>query len=214
MNFEAAREQMVEDQLRARGITDARVLAAMRTIPRHLFVDESMRQRAYEDSPLPIDAAQTISQPYMVALMSEVLELNGTERALEIGTGSGYQTAVLAALASEVFSVERLEGLADTARARLAALGYGEHVHVQTGDGSHGWAALAPFDAILVTAAVQSVPRPLVEQLADGGALVLPLGEVELQGLARIRRQGGALHVDYFGECRFVKLIGEYGWEE
>jgi protein-L-isoaspartate(D-aspartate) O-methyltransferase len=214
MNFEAAREQMVEDQLRARGINDARVLAAMRTIPRHLFVDESMRQRAYEDSPLPIDAAQTISQPYMVALMSEVLELNGTERVLEIGTGSGYQTAVLAALASEVFSVERLEGLADTARARLAALGYGEHVHVQTGDGSHGWAALAPFDAILVTAAVQSVPRPLVEQLADGGALVLPLGEVELQGLARIRRQGGALHVDYFGECRFVKLIGEYGWEE
>jgi protein-L-isoaspartate(D-aspartate) O-methyltransferase len=214
MNFEAAREQMVEDQLRARGIKDARVLAAMRTIPRHLFVDESMRQRAYEDSPLPIDAAQTISQPYMVALMSEVLELDGSERVLEIGTGSGYQAAVLAELAAEVFSVERLDVLADSARARLAALGYGEHVHVQAGDGGHGWASAAPFDAILVTAAVQSVPRPLVEQLADNGALVLPLGEVELQGLARIRRDGSGLRVDYFGECRFVRLIGEYGWEE
>ncbi len=239
MSFEAARAQMVEDQLRARGITDARVLAAMRSVPRHLFVEESMRRRAYEDSPLPIDAAQTISQPYMVAVMSELLELDGTERVLEIGTGSGYQAAVLAELASEVFSVERLAVLAEGARQRLAGLGYGERVRVRAGDGGHGWAAAAPFDAIVVTAAVQSVPRPLVEQLADGGALVLPLGEVELQGLARIRRRpavgagsagplpvgslgaaksdrllGGGLTVDYFGECRFVKLIGEYGWEE
>ena len=214
MNFEAAREQMVEDQLRARGIQDARVLAAMRTIPRHLFVDESMRRRAYDDSPLPIDASQTISQPYMVALMSEVLELDGTERVLEIGTGSGYQAAVLAELASAVFSVERLAGLAESARQRLAALGYRERVRVRAGDGGDGWVTAAPFDAIIVTAAVQSVPRPLVEQLADGGALVLPLGDVDLQGLARIRRQGSGLRVDYFGECRFVKLIGEYGWEE
>ena len=252
MSFEAAREQMVEDQLCARGITDARVLAAMRSVPRHLFVDASMRQRAYEDAPLPIDAAQTISQPYMVALMSELLELDGTERVLEIGTGSGYQTAVLAELASEVFSVERLSTLAASARQRLATLGYGERVHVHAGDGGNGWPAAAPFDAIIVTAAAQSVPRPLIEQLADDGALVLPLGEEELQGLARIRRQGpavggprvgafsmdrsplrgasgqdwslgaaksnaipgGSLTVDYFGECRFVKLIGEYGWEE
>ena len=214
MNFEAAREQMVEDQLRRRGIKDPRVLAAMRTIPRHLFVDESMRQRAYEDSPLPIDAAQTISQPYMVALMSELLELAGTEHVLEIGTGSGYQAAVLAELAAEVFSIERIDGLAASARQRLAALGYGARVHIRTGDGAHGWPEAAPFDAIIVTAAVQAVPRPLVEQLADVGALVLPLGDAELQGLARIRRQGGGLHVDYFGECRFVKLIGEYGWEE
>ncbi len=214
MNFDAAREQMVEDQLRARGIKDARVITAMRTIPRHLFVDPSMRRRAYDDSPLPIDAAQTISQPYMVALMSEVLELDGTERVLEIGTGSGYQAAVLAELAHEVFSIERLDVLADGARARLATLGYREQVHVHVADGNGGWPAAAPFDAIIVTAAVQSVPRPLVEQLADGGALVLPLGEIELQGLARIHRAGSGLHVDYFGECRFVKLIGEYGWEE
>jgi protein-L-isoaspartate(D-aspartate) O-methyltransferase len=214
MNFEAAREQMVEDQLRARGITDARVLAAMCTIPRHLFVDPSLRRRAYEDSPLPIDAAQTISQPYMVALMSEVLELNGTERVLEVGTGSGYQAAVLAELAGEVFSVERLAGLAERARQRLATLGYRERVHVQVADGDYGWAAAAPFDAIMVTAAVQCIPRPLVDQLAGDGALVLPLGEVDLQGLARIRRQASGLRVDYFGECRFVKLIGEYGWEE
>lgn len=214
MNFDAAREQMVEDQLRARGIKDARVITAMRTIPRHLFVDPSMRRRAYDDSPLPIDAAQTISQPYMVALMSEVLELDGTERVLEIGTGSGYQAAVLAELAHEVFSIERLDVLADGARARLATLGYRERVHVHVADGNDGWPAAAPFDAIIVTAAVQSVPRPLIEQLADGGTLVLPLGEIELQGLARIRRAGCGLHVDYFGECRFVKLIGEYGWEE
>jgi len=213
MNVDTARVQMVESQLRSRGISDPRVLAAMGAVPRHLFVDAALRERAYDDSPLPIDAAQTISQPYMVALMSEALALEGAERVLEIGTGSGYQTAILAELASEVFSVERLAVLAERARERLAALGYQERVHVQLGDGGYGWPAAAPFDAIIVTAAAQSVPRPLLEQLSDGGALVLPLGEAELQGLARIRRQGGGLQVDYFGECRFVKLIGEYGWE-
>lgn len=213
MSVDTARAQMVEDQLRARDITDPRVLAAMGAVPRHLFVDASLRGRAYDDSPLPIDAAQTISQPYMVALMSEALALEGTERVLEIGTGSGYQTAILAELAGEVFSVERLPVLADRARERLAALGYQERVHVHVGDGGQGWPAAAPFDGIIVTAAAQSVPRPLLEQLCDGGALVLPLGEAELQGLARIRRRGGGLQVDYFGECRFVKLIGEYGWE-
>ena len=214
MNFEAARAHMVEAQLCARGIKDARVLAAMHTVPRHLFVDESLRQRAYEDSPLPIDGAQTISQPYMVALMSEVLELDGTERVLEIGTGSGYQTAVLAELASAVFSIERLAGLADSARRRLAALGYGERVQVRAGNGGDGWPEAAPFEAIIVTAAVQAVPRPLLEQLAEKGALVLPLGDSELQGLARIIRESSGLRTDYFGECRFVKWIGEYGWEE
>ena len=207
MTFEEARNQMVEMQLRARGIRDPRVLAAMRAIPRHLFVDAALQPRAYDDLPLPIDAEQTISQPYMVALMSQVLELTGCERVLEIGTGSGYQAAVLAEFGAEVFSIERIALLAEHARARLARLGYGDRIHVRSGDGTAGWSDAAPFDAIIVTAAVQQVPRPLIQQLADGGSLVLPLGDAELQGLARIRKDSG-LQVDYFGECRFVKLIG------
>ncbi len=213
MTFEAARNQMVELQLRARGIHDPHVLAAMQAIPRHLFVDAALQPRAYDDEPLPIDAAQTISQPYMVALMSQVLELAGWERVLEVGTGSGYQTAVLAELVDKVFSIERIDLLAEGARNRLARLGYADRVRVRSGNGGDGWPDAAPFDAIVVTAAVQQVPRPLLQQLADGGCLVLPLGEAELQGLARIRKDGGGLQVDYFGECRFVKLIGEYGWE-
>ena len=213
MTFEDARNQMVEVQLRARGIHDARVLAAMRAIPRHLFVDAALQPRAYDDAPLPIDAEQTISQPYMVALMSQVLELRGGERVLEVGTGSGYQAAVLAEFGAEVFTIERVDRLADCARARLLRLGYGDRIHVRTGDGAAGWPEMAPFDAIIVTAAAQQVPRPLIQQLAEHGSLVLPLGEADLQALARIRKCGDRLHDDYFGECRFVKLIGEYGWE-
>lgn len=213
MSFEDARNQMVEMQLRARGIHDPHVLAAMRAIPRHLFVDPTLQPRAYDDSPLPIEAEQTISQPYMVALMSQVLELTGPERVLEVGTGSGYQAAVLAEFAAEVFSIERLDHLAECARTRLVRLGYGNRIHVRAGDGAAGWPEAAPFDAIIVTAAAQQVPRPLIQQLTEGGCLVLPLGEADLQGLARIRKQGSRLQVDYFGECRFVKLIGEYGWE-
>lgn len=213
MIYEDVRNQMVETQLRARGIHDPRVLAAMRAIPRHLFVDPALQSRAYDDSPLPIGAEQTISQPYMVALMTQVLELTGFERVLEIGTGSGYQAAVLAECVAEVFSIERIELLAAQARGLLARLGYASQIHVRCSDGVAGWCDAAPFDAIIVTAAVQQVPRPLIQQLADGGCLVLPLGEAELQGLARIRKEPGGLQVDYFGECRFVKLIGEYGWE-
>jgi protein-L-isoaspartate(D-aspartate) O-methyltransferase len=213
MNFDQAREQMVEEQLHARGIHDERVLAAMRRVPRHLFVETALRRRAYDDTPLPIGQEQTISQPYMVALMSALLELKGHERVLEIGTGSGYQTAVLAELAREVFSLERIESLTGSAHACLEALGYGAWVHLRTADGSNGWPEAAPFDGIMVTAAVQQIPRPLVEQLADGGYLVLPLGEVELQGLTRIHKRGTQLDVAYLGECRFVKLIGPYGWE-
>jgi protein-L-isoaspartate(D-aspartate) O-methyltransferase len=146
-------------------------------------------------------------------LMSQVLELTGGERVLEVGTGSGYQSAVLAELAGEVFSVERIDLLAQRARARLARLGYGDRIRLRIGNGGAGWPEAAPFDGIVVTAAVQQVPRPLLQQLADGGHLVLPLGEADLQGLARIRKGAGGLQVDYFGECRFVKLIGEYGWE-
>lgn len=214
MNFEAARDQMVEEQLRGRGIHDEAVLRAMRAVPRHLFVDASVRNRAYEDSPLPIDEAQTISQPYMVALMVELLELRGHERVLEVGAGSGYQAAVLAELAAEVHTIDRIAALADRARLRLDALGYSGRVWVHTGDGAQGWRAAAPFDGIVVAAAAREVPRPLLEQLKPGGALVLPLGEADLQGLARIRRGPEGLQVDYFGECRFVKLIGPYGWEE
>jgi protein-L-isoaspartate(D-aspartate) O-methyltransferase len=213
MNFAQAREQMVEEQLQARGIHDQRVLAAMRRVPRHLFVESALQWRAYDDTPLPIGQDQTISQPYMVALMSESLELKGHERVLEIGTGSGYQTAVLAELAREVFSIERIESLTGCARACLETLGYGDRVHLRTADGSDGWPEAAPFDGIMVTAAVLQIPRPLVEQLADGGYLVLPLGEAELQGLTRLEKRGERLDVNYFGECRFVKMIGPYGWE-
>lgn len=214
MNFEAAREQMVEEQLRGRGIRDERVLMAMRKVPRHLFVDAAMRDRAYDDSPLPIDAEQTISQPYMVALMVEVLELRGHEKVLEVGTGSGYQTAILSELAAEVYSIERIPALAEQASMRLRELGYAAGAHVRVGDGAQGWVEAAPFDGIVVAAATREVPRPLIEQLAPSGALVLPLGEIDLQGLARIRKAKQGLQVDYFGECRFVKLVGPYGWEE
>ncbi len=214
MNFELARAQMVEEQLLARGINDARVLAAMRKIPRHLFVDRALQNHAYEDSPLPIDADQTISQPYMVALMSQSLDLTGHERVLEIGTGSGYQTAVLAELAAEVFSIERMSVLSQDAATRLQRLGYQSRVHLRSGDGVGGWPEAGPFHAMVITAAVQQIPRPLLGQLATDGRLLLPLGEADLQGLARVRKSGDGLHVDYLGECRFVKLIGQYGWEE
>jgi len=214
MNFDHARDQMVEEQIEARGIRDPRVLAAMRRVPRHLFVQAALQNQAYDDTPLPIGAAQTISQPYMVALMSELLALKGHERVLEIGTGCGYQAAILAELASEVFSIERVAELWERACACLERLAYGPRVHLRCADGSNGWPEAQPFDGIMVTAAVRHVPRPLVEQLTDGGYLVLPLGEADLQGLARIHKRGSELNVAYFGECRFVKLIGPDGWEE
>lgn len=213
MNCDHAREQMVAEQIEARGIHDPRVLAAMRRVQRHLFVEPALQLQAYDDTPLPIGAAQTISQPYMVALMSELLELKGSERVLEIGTGCGYQAAILAELAAEVFSIERVAELWQRARACLERLGYGTRIHLRCADGSNGWPEAQPFQAIMVTAAVRRIPRPLLEQLSDGGYLVLPLGDADLQGLARIRKNGKELDVKYFGECRFVKLIGPYGWE-
>jgi protein-L-isoaspartate(D-aspartate) O-methyltransferase len=203
---------MIEEQLVSRGISDSRVLASMERVERHRFVEEALRVRAYDDKPLPIGARQTISQPFMVGLMTQALELKGSERVLEIGTGCGYQTAVLAELAATVFSIERLSGLAATARQLLDELGY-YNVAVRVGDGTLGWAEEAPFDAILVTAGAPQVPRPLVAQLACGGRLVFPIGEEELQTLVRIRKDGGGLHEEYFGDCRFVKLVGRYGWD-
>ena len=202
--FDEDRERMVAAQLAARGIADGRVLEAMRRVPRHLFVDPTLRAQAYEDTPLPIGARQTISQPYMVALMSEALELaDGGDHVLEVGTGSGYQTAVLAELGARVLSLERIPELADRARALLGELGYLDRVTLELADGTLGWPAAAP-----------QIPRPLIEQLGPGGRLVLPMGEEELQGLVRIRRGPDGIAEEYLGECRFVKLRGSYGWEE
>lgn len=185
----------------------------MATVPRHLFVPEELKEHAYEDRPLPIGQDQTISQPYMVALMAEAMGLGGNERVLEVGTGSGYATAVLAELCAEVYSIERLEALAARARSLLASLGYG-NVFIVTGDGTLGLPAHAPYDAAIVSAAAPCLPRPLLDQLKPEGCLVIPMGEQELQSLVRVRKSGGTLREEYLGECHFVKLIGAYGWEK
>ncbi len=211
VNYEGARQKMLDAQIRARNVRDPRVLEAMRKVPRHLFVEEALRDRAYLDKALPIGEKQTISQPYMVAAMSEALELTGRERVLEIGTGSGYQTAILAELAESVFSVERIASFVPLARRRLEALGR-YNVLVKVGDGTIGWSEHAPYDAILVTAAAPQLPRPLLEQLSVGGRLVVPMGPEESQTLMRIRRDEKGFHEEALGECRFVKLIGRHGW--
>jgi protein-L-isoaspartate(D-aspartate) O-methyltransferase len=202
---------MVQEQLVGRGIKDPRVIQAMREVPRHLFVEEALAERAYDDGPLPIGDKQSISQPYMVALMTEALELKGDEKVLEIGTGSGYQTTVLAELARNVFSIEKIRALAIRARAILDELNY-YNVAIHIGDGTLGWTEQAPFDAILVTAGSPTLPQPLVEQLATGGRLVIPLGDEQSQVLKRIRRTASGLEEEQLGECRFVKLWGKYGW--
>ena len=214
MDFEAARRRMVEEQLAARGVRDPRVLEAMRIVPRHLFVPLELRARAYHDTPLPIGEGQTISQPYMVAVMTEALELTGGERLLEVGTGSGYQAAVLAVLGAQVVTIELLEPLAVRARAALAALGLDARVRVEVGDGTLGWPAGAPYDAVLVTAGAPQIPRPLLAQLGPAGRLVLPMGDEDLQTLVRLRQGPEGLIEEYLGECRFVKLHGAYGWED
>jgi protein-L-isoaspartate(D-aspartate) O-methyltransferase len=214
VGFDAERNRMVREQVEARGIRDPAVLAALRSIPRHLFVPAQVAERAYDDGPLPIGEEQTISQPYIVALMTEALELRAGARVLEVGTGSGYQAAVLAEQGAHVVTLERIAALAERARALLGTLGYLDRVRTEVGDGTLGWAVGAPYDAIIVTAAAPTIPRPLVQQLAPGGRLVLPMGEEELQTLVRLRRGPDGLVEEYLGECRFVKLLGSYGWEE
>ena len=205
--FERARARMVADQLRARNITDPRVLAAMARVPRHEFVDAASRRRAYEDGPLPIGHGQTISQPYIVALMTQLLELKGTERVLEVGTGSGYQAAVLAEVAAAVYSIEIVEPLARAAAARLKALGYAR-VEVRAGDGYAGWPDRAPFEGILVTAAADHVPPALQDQLAEGGRLVMPVGgAADVQRLILAVKRGGAIHTRIVTDVRFVPLV-------
>ncbi len=210
--FARERERMVEEQLVRRGITDPRVLDAMRKIPRHLFVEEALRDRAYGDYPLPIGEGQTISQPYIVGIMTQLLGLSGCEKVLEIGTGSGYQTAVLAELTRRVCSVERIPSLAIRARATLETMGY-TNVWVRTADGTLGWPDEAPFDRIMVSAASPSVPEPLFDQLAEGGRLVLPVGDAFSQTLTVVERVGGQMRTTADSGCVFVKLIGKYGWE-
>jgi protein-L-isoaspartate(D-aspartate) O-methyltransferase len=210
--FERARAQMVEEQLARRGITDHRVLDAMRRIPRHLFVEEALRERAYGDHPLPIGEQQTISQPYIVALMTALLALSGREKVLEIGTGSGYQTAVLAALARRVCSIERLAPLAARARAILEGLGL-TNVWIRVGDGTLGWPDEAPFDRILIAAGGSVVPPPLFDQLAEGGRMVLPIGDESGQTLTLVENVGGTMRTTPCGDCMFVKLVGKYAWE-
>lgn len=203
--LEAERREMVNSQIRARGVRDPRVLEAMEKVPRHLFVPEAMRAGAYADEPLPIGEGQTISQPYIVAYMTEALGLKGGERVLEIGTGSGYQTAVLAELAREVFTIELIESLSVRAREVLQTLGYG-NIRFRAGDGSRGWPEEAPFDAIIVTAASDHVPPPLLEQLAVGGRLVIPVGEF-FQRLDLYRRTKDGYERTELAFVRFVPMI-------
>ncbi|MBC7331141.1 MAG: protein-L-isoaspartate(D-aspartate) O-methyltransferase [Synergistetes bacterium] len=213
MEWDLLREKMVREQIEARGIRDGRVLEAMRKVPRHLFVPESYISEAYDDHPVPIGEGQTISQPYIVALMTSLLDLKGDERVLEIGTGSGYQTAILAELAKEVYSVERIASLAEKAEKRLKELGY-RNVKIKVGDGSLGWEEHAPYDAIIVTAAAPKVPKPLVKQLKVGGRLVIPIGDRFFQSLHRyIKRDEKTLDGRDFGGCVFVPLRGEEGWD-
>jgi len=212
-SYADARRHMVDRQIKARGIADPRVLAAMRKIPRHRFLPPSLWPAAYRDTPLPIGEDQTISQPYIVALMTEALELAGDERILEIGTGVGYQTAVLAELGGLVFSVERLPSLARTAEQRLRDLGYG-NVEILLGDGTLGLPDRAPFHRILATGSVPRIPTVLEEQLAEGGSLVLPVGGRLEQDLVKVRRSGHRFEEERLLPCRFVPLVGRYGWSE
>ena len=206
------RERMVDEQIIARGISDPRVIAAMRELPRHLFVQEAMAKQAYMDNPLPIGEGQTISQPYIVALMSELLRVEPGMKVLEIGTGSGYQAAVLAKLGADVHTVERIPKLCEAARERLLSMGL-FNVHVKLDDGTLGWPSIAPFDRILVTAGGPEVPSPLVEQLAEGGLLVMPVGPARrLQSLVVLEKKDGEVVRRDICGVQFVDLVGAHGW--
>lgn len=212
VSFQPERQAMVEEQLRVRGIRDPRVLAAMAAVPRHEFVPENQIRAAYADRALPIGPWETISQPFIVALMTEAAAVHPGDRVLEVGTGTAYQAAILAHLGGRVYTIEMNPELAEDARARLQRLGYGDAVEVVTGDGSQGYAAAAPYDAILVTAASPAVPRPVIDQLAEGGRLVIPIGSRQEQELELITKMGGATFIRPLTACQFVPLIGKEGW--
>ena len=213
IDFAYQKEVMITNHLLARGIRDGRVIAAMREVPREEFIAPALQKHAYDDNPLPIDAGQTISQPFIVAYMIEALELASGDRALEIGTGSGYAAAVLSRIAAEVYTVERIPELAASAEGRLEALGY-SNIRILEGDGTLGWPDHAPYDAIVVTAGAPEVPQPLMEQLAVGGRLVIPVGRDQLyQMLVRVRRLSGEEYrTEHLTDVRFVPLIGTWGW--
>ena len=214
MGWEEQRDQMVRSQLVSRGIKDERVLEAMRKVPRHLFVPKKLRESAYQDGPLSIGEGQTISQPYMVALMTECLDLKGCEKVLEIGTGSGYQTAILAELAEHLYTIERVPILLEKAQHLLTNLGY-TTIKFKGGDGTYGWLEESPFDGIIVTAAAPDISRVLLEQLKDkGGILVIPVGSRYSQSLYKITKKGDKIEKEERTLCVFVPLIGEYGWKE
>ena len=209
--FAINRERMIEEQLVPRGISDPRVLEAMRQVPRHQFVEDAMQAHAYGDFPLPIGSGQTISQPYIVALMTEALQLKGTERVLEIGTGSGYQAAILSRLCLRVYTIERIDALVGRARRVFDRLRY-HNIVSRIDDGTEGWSAEAPFDGILVTAGGPRIPDPLLAQLADPGRLVIPVGDQGVQDLQLVEKRDGGLTVRTIEQVRFVDLIGAYGW--
>jgi protein-L-isoaspartate(D-aspartate) O-methyltransferase len=204
---------MVQEQIIARGISDSRVIAAIRKIPRHLFIDSGIVNRAYDDSALPIGEKQTLSQPYMSARMTEALKLTGAEKVLEVGTGSAYQTALLAEICFNVFSVEKIRALSRKARQLLDQLGY-QNIALHVGDGTIGWSEHAPYDAIIVTAGAPNAPKPLLDQLSIGGRMVIPVGDEQAQTLMRVTRSRSSFKEEQLGECKFVKLLGKYGWRE
>ena len=210
-SFETVRERMVRDQLQARGVSDQRVLQAMAEVPRHLFVDDAMQARAYGDYPLPIGGDQTISQPLVVAAMTEALQLTGSEKVLEIGTGSGYQAAVLSRLCEKVYTVERINSLLAGARKIFDRLHY-YNILSRLDDGTLGWQEHAPYDAIIVTAGGPEVPKPLVEQLAENGRMVIPVGDRDVQELQYVKKVGDDVEIETLESVRFVSLIGAHGW--
>ncbi len=213
LKYERRREKMVQQQIEMRGITDPDVLAALRTVPRHLFVSDALKDQAYGDFPLPIGEQQTISQPFIVAEMTQALEISKDDRVLEIGTGSGYQAAVLAEIAYRVYTIERLRSLYVQTRGLLDKLKY-HNVIMRCSDGTMGWKDESPFDAIIVTAGSPRIPEPLVEQLAEGGRMVVPVGDQHAQDLIKITRDSEGTHQTSLGGCRFVKLVGKEGWSE
>ncbi len=210
-SWDINQERMVEEQLIARGIHDPATLQAMRTVPRHLFVDDAMAPCAYGDYPLPIGAGQTISQPFIVALMTQALQLQGHERILEIGTGSGYQAAVLSRICDKVYTIERIDSLLVRARKIFDRLHY-HNIISRIDDGTAGWPSEAPFDGILVTAGGPKIPEPLIEQLADPGRLIIPVGDQYLQELKLVEKRSGEINVTTIEYVRFVSLIGAHGW--
>jgi len=213
IKYERQREKMVRQQIAARAVTDPEVLAAVRKVPRHLFVSEALRDQAYGDYPLPIGEQQTISQPYIVAEMTQVLELNQDDRVLEIGTGSGYQAAILAELVYRVYTIERIRSLYVQARNLLDKLHY-HNIVMRCSDGTSGCQDESPFDTIIVTAGAPDVPEKLLDQLAEGGRMVVPIGNQHSQDLIKYTKDKNGVHKSNLGGCRFVKLIGAHGWKE